>query len=366
MRSAAPTRAMPPLAEDAPPLSSFEFWPAWAFYGPVWFWIGALMLRHRGMRLPLLANPGLPAGGLVGESKSIVFAALGGAERATLATWIGVDRAGDASLQAAAVETAMASAGLTYPVVAKPDIGCRGAGVRPLRHRQDLIDYLGAFPTGERLIVQHLVAAEGEAGVFYVRMPGAPRGRILSLTLKYFPEIIGDGASTLQQLIRADRRAGRVAELYLPRFADRLDEIPASGQVIRLVFAGNHCRGAIFRDGARYATDALARRFDRIADAIPNFHFGRFDIRFADFDAVRRGEGFTIVEFNGAGAESTHIWDSRMTLRRAWGALALQYRLLFEIGAANRARGHRPESLISLWRRWRQERRATRHYPPTA
>jgi hypothetical protein len=356
---------MPPL-EEAPVLSRFEFWPASAFYLPLWPWIAWLAVRHRGLRLPLLANPGIPAGGLVGEAKSQVFAALGGAERATLAPYTTLDRAGAAISQLPAAEAAMALAGLSYPIVAKPDLGCRGAGVRPVRNAAELLAYLEGFPAGERLILQQLVDAEGEAGVFYVRRPGDRHGRIVSLTLKYFPHVTGDGEATIAQLIRRDPRAGRVPHLYLPRFADRLDQVPEPGERLRLVFAGNHCRGAIFRDGGAYVTEALTRRFDRIADCIDGFHFGRFDIRFADFAALRRGCGFTIIELNGAGAEATHIWDSRMTLRGAWAALMRQYALLFEIGAANRRRGHRAESLWRLLRRWRREKRAVARYPATA
>ena len=45
------------------------------------------------------------------------------------------------------------------------------------------------------------------------------------------------------------------------------------------------------------------------------------------------GRNFTIVEVNGAGAESTHIWDRRTPLLAAWRDLMRQYRWLFEIGA---------------------------------
>lgn len=357
--------AMPPLA-PAPALSWFEFWPGWIFYLPMWFAILALAARHRGLRLPLLANPGIPAGGLVGESKSEVFAALSGPERALLAPYATLARAGSAAAQLAAAEAAMAGAGIGYPVIAKPDLGCRGAGVRPVRDERALLAYLEAFPCGETLILQRLVEAEGEAGVFYIRKPGQRHGRILSLTLKYFPHVTGDGRSQIEELIRRDQRAGRVAHLYLPRFAGRLREVPRQGERIALVYAGNHCRGAIFRDGTAFATEALTARFDSIADSISGFHFGRFDVRFADFAEFRRGRGFTIVEFNGAGAESTHIWDSRMTLRGAWGALLRQYALLFAIGAANRRLGHRAEGLIALIRRWRREKRASARYPLTA
>lgn len=360
-----PDAAMPPL-EDAPALSRFEFWPGWLFYLPMWPVILGLAIRHRGLRLPLLANPAIPAGGLVGESKSAAFAALTGPERATLAPYATLARSGRAAAQLARAEAAMAAAGIGYPVVAKPDLGCRGAGVRPVRDAGELLAYLHGFPEGETAILQQLVAAEGEAGVFYVRKPGAAQGRIVSLTLKYFPQVTGDGRATIEDLILGDPRAGRVARLYLPRFAGRLDEVPRPGERVRLVFAGNHSKGAIFRDGGAHVTEALERRFDAIADSIPGFHFGRFDVRFDDFAAFRAGRGFTIVEFNGAGAESTHIWDGRMSLLRAWGTLARQYALLFAIGAANRRLGHRPEGLLALLGRWRRERRATKRYPLTA
>ena len=67
---------MPPIGQGEPPLSFFEFWPAWLFYAPVWIWIVLLMLWHRSIRLPLLANPTLPAGGLVGVSTGMLLAAL--------------------------------------------------------------------------------------------------------------------------------------------------------------------------------------------------------------------------------------------------------------------------------------------------
>ena len=62
-------QAMPAFG-GGPPLSHFEFWPAWLFYAPVWLWIVGLMVRYRSIRLPLIANVGFPAGGLVGERKS--------------------------------------------------------------------------------------------------------------------------------------------------------------------------------------------------------------------------------------------------------------------------------------------------------
>lgn len=357
--------AMPPLA-DAPPLSAFEFWPQWLFYSPVWAWVLLLTLRHRSIRAPLAANPSFPAGGLAGESKSAVLDLVRPEARHWFAPHIAFDRSGaPAAADLVRAKGALAAAGLRLPLVAKPDLGCRGAGVRPVRDERALLTYLESFPAGARLVLQELVDWEGEVGIFWVRAPGEPQGRILSLTLKYFPHVTGDGRMTLRQLILADPRAGRIAPLYFDRHADRLDRVVPAGQPVRLAFAGSHSRGAIFRDGTHLVTPAMEARFQQIASAIPEFWFGRFDVRFQCFADLVDGKGFRILEVNGAGAEATHIWDSRTRLVDAYRSLFRQWGLAFAIGAANAGRGHRPEPLSTFLRRWWRERCLTPVYPGT-
>ena len=157
-------QAMPEFG-GGPPLSHFEFWPAWLFYAPVWLWIVGLMVRYRSIRLPLIANVGFPVGGLVGERKSELFARLTGPERAHLPGYVVVTRtpeSGDAALPRIAAQ--LAAARLAYPLVAKPDIGCRGAGVQPIRTSFDLVRYFRDFPEGEQFLLQRMVDVEGEAG----------------------------------------------------------------------------------------------------------------------------------------------------------------------------------------------------------
>jgi hypothetical protein len=363
--AARPHQGMPPLDESGPPLSFFEFWPMWAFYPPVMAYAAWLMLRHRGVLLPTAANPSFPGGGYYGESKSAILALARRHLGDRVAPFITVDRQGDAAAQLTAALQALADARLPLPVVAKPDLGCRGAGVKLVRTAADLLAYLEAFPRGARLVLQRLVPHEGEAGIFYCRRPGEARGRIVSITLKYFPHVTGDGVRTLRELILDDPRAGRLSHLYLPRHAARLHTVPAAGESIRLAFAGSHSRGAIFRNGTHLVTPEMEARFDAMARALPEFHFGRFDIRFAEFAQLQRGEGYTIVEINGAGAESTHIWDRRTTLLQAWRDLMRQYRWLYEIGAANRARGHAPMRWSEFKAAYRREKALTPLYPPT-
>ena len=364
-----PHQGMPALETDGPALSFFEFWPMWAFYPPVMLYAAWLMLRFRGPLLPTVANPSFPGGGFYGESKAEILALATRHVPEWVAPFIRLQRqdapAGDAVSERDAALAALAAANLSLPVVAKPDLGCRGAGVKLVRTPADLLAYIDGFPRGAAFLLQRLVPHEGEAGIFYCRRPGEQRGRIVSITLKYFPHVTGDGCRTLRELILADPRAGRLPHLYLRRHTARLSEVLPAGESIRLAFAGSHSRGAIFRNGTHLVTPAMEARFDAIAQAMPEFHFGRFDVRFEDFGEVQRGEGFTSLEVNGAGAESTHIWDRRTGLLQAWRDLMRQYRWLFEIGAANRARGFKPMSLAAFMRDYRREKLLTPQYPAT-
>jgi hypothetical protein len=348
-------------------LSPFEFWPAPVFYAPVFaYWI-CLGLRHGSLTLPTIANPEMEGGGICGESKTELFASMSAEGRRWLAPYVSARRGGRPTVEddRACLLRRMREAGLDFPVVAKPDVGCHGAGVRVLREPSALRGYLEAFPSGERLLLQRLIDCEGEAGIFYVRRPGEQRGRIFSFTLKFFPQVLGDGSATLEQLILRDPRAGRVSHLYLPRHRDRLGWVPAPGEKVRLVFAGNHCKGAIFRNGISLVTPALTARFDQLAKTIPSFHFGRFDVRFDSLSRLLAGEDFTVIEFNGGGSEAIHVWDPDTRLLEAYRDLFDQVRLLFEIGAANRAAGRRPDGWRRFLAAWRRERRLERVYPMT-
>ncbi|MBI1239759.1 MAG: D-alanine--D-alanine ligase [Alphaproteobacteria bacterium] len=356
---------MPPFDPSGPPLSFYEFWRPKYFYVPVflhWVW---LSVKHGGPTLPTIANPLFPMGGLVGESKRAILDQVGAEGRPFVARYISHAKGlgGDPKKEAEDVIARAAEVGIAMPFVAKPDIGCRGVGVRKITTLEALAAYVAAYPPDHTIIVQELIDLEPEAGVFYIREPGEARGRLFSLTLKYFPYVVGDGRSSLQELIARDPRAGRIAHVYLPRHRERLERVLAPGEPFRLAFAGSHSRGTIFRDGAPYVTEAMTEAFDRIAKTIPEFYFGRFDVRFTDIAALQKGEGFRIVEINGAGGEATHIWDRKTSIWTAYRTLMEQYAILWRIGAANRRRGFRPVTLWQLWRAYRSEQEITPDYP---
>ena len=167
------------------------------------------------------------------------------------------------------------------------------------------------------------------------------------------PAVIGDGRRTLERLILGDPRAVCMTPLYLLRNQARRDYIIPAGERVELVEIGTHCRGAIFGDGSAVVTPALEAMIDSISRGYEGFFFGRYDIRATSVEALKQARDFRIIELNGVTSEATHIYDPAISLVPAYRILIEQWRLAFEIGAANRARGLRAPSLGDMWRAFR-------------
>lgn len=329
-------------------LTNWEFWPLWAFYAPVVIYVLWLGLRFRRPTAFASANPAIPAGGFKGESKNEIYRLLAGSEEASghlLRHFVVSDQL-SANDRLFAAEGLMSAAGLRFPVVVKPDAGERGAGVEIVRDRGEFEAALGG---AEQPIIVQEFAAGVEASVFYYRFPGKERGRIFSITEKRFPEVIGDGRSTLEELILKDRRAVAMAEKYFERNAGELSRVLAAGETFRLIDIGTHSRGAVFLDGGHLVTPELEERIDAICRGLEGFNFGRFDLRSESFSAFKAGQ-FRIIELNGVTSESTNIYDPRYTLTDAYRILFRQWRVAFEVGLANIESGAEPVSVGELIR----------------
>jgi hypothetical protein len=155
-----------------------------------------------------------------------------------------------------------------------------------------------------------------------------------------------------------------MAKTYVRRFESRRDEILPAGERLKLVEAGNHAQGCIFRDGRHFRTPALAERIDKISRKLSGFCIGRFDIRFENHEDLRSGKNFQIIELNGAASEATSIYDARNSLFDAYRTLFRQWNLVFSIGAANRKCGSAPTKLSVVWHEWRRYSRLSATYPP--
>ena len=330
----------------------WEYWPSWVFYLPLLPWLVLLGLRHRRLTAFTAVNPGIPGGGVVGESKSAILGGLAGAGD-RIARWILVPRREGLEKVRDRVRAFQAALPLPWPLVVKPDAGERGQDVHVVRDEAELLRVLDTVPLDA--IVQEYVEG-AEYGLFYVRHPDEAEGRLLSITDKRLPRVRGDGRRTLERLILDDPRAVCLAPYFLARNARRLDEVPPAGKEVTIGELGTHCKGALFLDGAALATPALGAAVDEVARAGDGFFFGRFDVRAPGEAALRAGE-FRVLELNGVTSEAAHVYDPRHSVFHAWRTIARQWSLAYAIGAANARRGAQVTGGLALLRAWFAHRR---------
>lgn len=341
----------------------WEFLPLWLLELPVVLYAAWLALRTRGLRNPLVVNPGIYMSGFVGERKSEILAVLDDPDGALAKT---LDLRGRASVEErlAATQAWMDHEGLGFPLIVKPDVGQRGSGVQKVRTEDELEAALA--PRGFDPVVQEFVDLPFEAGVFYVREADAAHGRVRSITLKEFPTVTGDGESSLEELVLAHPRQRLWAHMFIHRLGDKVVSVPARGEIVSLGIAGNHAQGTTFRDGTPLVTPELEAWTDAMAHAVRGgFHLGRFDVRAPSRASFLRGEGLRVLELNGVTGEATHVYDPDRSLGSAWRDLGAQWRAAFRIGRALRQAGTQPpaysEFFRAAWRSWRQ----SRHHPPS-
>lgn len=335
----------------------WEFWPAWLFYIPVCFYVAWLALKHRGLTVFTAANPGLEGGGFVGERKAVPLAWLM-RNAPELAAEFELIEHGDASDRIARARRFVERSG-GYPAVLKPDIGQRGRGVAIVRDEAALRAWLIAA-SGAVLVQKYIEGAE--FGLFIHRDPQTNAARLYSITHKCFPAVTGDGRATLAQLIERDARARLIAPLLWTRFADRLDWAPAAGERVPLVEIGAHCRGSLFLDANHLASPALLGVVERLFEAMPDYGFGRLDVRCPSPEALSRGEGIKVLEVNGVAAEAAHIYQPGTPLLDGYRSMFTQWRIAYELGAANVRRGAAATPLRELVARIREDRIRGAHW----
>ena len=96
---------------------------------------------------------------------------------------------------------------------------------------------------------------------------------------------------------------------------------------------------------------------------MPEFYYGRFDIRFESTDLLKEGKGFSIIEINGAGAEAIQAWDPNVPLIKLYREFFKAQSLLFKVADLNRKRGYQPISLGEFASAIRKQNRLIDKYP---
>jgi hypothetical protein len=312
-------------------LKSWEYWPFGILQFPVFFYYLWLSIKARSLLFFTASNPGIPMGGMFGESKYEILKKIPSAY---------VPRTILIQIPTTTNEVVgrLTSEGFNYPVIFKPDLGERGFMVKKISDDSQVADYLKAIRID--FIVQEFVDLPLEYGVFYTRFPQVPKGKVTSVVAKEMLTVKGDGKSTLRELILNKDRAKLQWDKLKITHSSRLNEVIERDQVFELVGIGNHALGTTFRDGTSLIDERLCEAFDRISKQIEGFYFGRFDLRCKSIEHLRSGD-VKVMELNGCGAEPAHIYEPGFSIFKGIGVMLEHWRNIYHIALENRKRGTR-------------------------
>jgi hypothetical protein len=312
-------------------LFNWEYWSfatVYALIYPVFF---GLVIRERFRFFFKAANPLIKNGGFLMESKKEIYDMIpGNLAPATLFF--------KASTPAAIVLKAIEENKFSYPLIIKPDIGMKGLAAQKIENESEVSRYVPVFAID--FLVQQFISYENEAGIFYYRYPDGGPGRISGIVAKEFLTITGDGKKTLEQLLQVDKRF--ILQLpYLQKdLGEKINEVLTAGEKKLLVPYGNHARGAKFLDYSSLADEKLEHTIDAVCRQVPEFYYGRLDVRYDNWDDLKEGKNFSVIELNGAGSEPTHMYDPRHSLFFAWKEIIRHWFLLWRISRINHKKGH--------------------------
>ena len=313
-------------------LTHWEYWPFDVVYIPmyfVWFYYAA---KARSFFFFNAANPRIKNAGFLMESKKEIYDIIP-AQFIPKTLFFKLGTNTDEILQT------VAGSDISFPCIAKPDIGGKGRGVEKIYALADIAGYAEKIKMD--FLVQEFIPYPEEVGIFYCRMPDEPDGFISGIVAKEFLIVKGDGTSTLTQLLEKDPRYHFQLAALQKIYGDVLNDVLEKDAVKNLVPYGNHARGAKFIDVSHWADAAFTKTWDTIFKQVPEFYFGRLDIMYSNVEDLKAGKNFSIVELNGAGSEPTHIYDPRHSLFFAWKEIALHFKLLCAISIKNHKRGFR-------------------------
>lgn len=314
----------------------------WTVYLPCIFYYFWISLKSRSFGFFRAVNPAIVHGGMTLEDKNFVNQLLPQRYRPK-SFLVKIET------KTEEIENIIRENGLKYPVILKPNNGCRGRNVELIRNREHVKTYLENHGN-EDLLLEEYINYPNEIGVFYIRFPNEDKGFITGIVEKKGITVTGDGKQSLGELIQYDLR---YHSFYLKIFHDdhhKINYIPNENEQILLSTIGNHARGATFYDVSYKTSVKLTDLFNDICSSVKGFYYGRFDVKFNTWEELENGESFKIIELNGAASEPTFIYDPQHSYFFAVKEIMRHWNFMYKIAKFNQKKGHRFTSNEECWK----------------
>lgn len=246
----------------------------------------------------------------------------------------------DNGIDSADMLQSLQESGIRYPFIVKPDVGWQGILLRKIDDEQALLAYHQQMRWP--YLIQELVTHPMEVSVFYIRYPNASEGKITGFLQKIPLQVIGDGQSTLAQLVAQHPKGKPFRERLQRKYGNIWLNVVPENETVKLAAAANHNRGARFIDLKAHITPELTRLFDELSLKDTGFYYGRYDIMCRSIEDLQAGQHFSILEYNGCGAEPNHFYDTGYSLIGAYREILFHWKALYEISLLNRQNGIQP------------------------
>jgi hypothetical protein len=309
---------------------SWEYWPMWVVYFPQGFYYTYLAIKAKSFFFFSASNPSIETGGMFFESKWSIFNLM---PKIYFPNTILVNTTDTMEI----VVAKMMAANIDYPIIAKPDRGERGWGVKKIATFEALVNYKKWFNIP--FLIQTYCDYPVELSIFYYRHPSKQNGIVTSVTYKKLLSVIGDGSATIEALILKSNRPFLQYQRLKNDIQINLNTVLPKGEEKLLVPYGNHVLGTMFIDYHHIIDEQLTQAIDTISKNIPGFFVGRFDLRCASIEDLKMGKNFSILELNGAGAEPSHIYQPGFSFFKAQKVLAQHFNMVFQVAKANQQQG---------------------------
>ena len=322
-------------------ITDWEHWPFKVLYAPisvVWLWY---IIRSGSVWFFTPSNPKLTFGGMEGEPKKEMYDLLPEYLYPRTTNVCPTDAFDQ-------VQHRIAEAKLNFPLIVKPEVGGQGILFRKLDSEAELKNYHQKTPF--EYIIQQLVTYPMEVSIFYYRYPDQPKGTITGFLHKIPLQVTGNGSSTLKELILQHPKAFKRVDELEPKHGMNFDKILPAGEVFKLSYAANHNRGASFIDLRNQIDQKLISVIDDISTRVDDFFYGRYDIMCTNVDDLKDQRNFTILEYNGCGAEPNHFYDTGYTLIEAYKEILMHWKVLYRISRYNYKRGIKYWPFMKGWR----------------
>jgi hypothetical protein len=228
---------------------------------------------------------------------------------------------------------------LNFPVVLKPNTGLKGYKVTIVADKKTLQEIINNDDQVD-WIIQDYIPFDKEYSLMYHRVPGTQNFDISSFIEKKYPYVVGDGNSTLKELIDKKTDPFLFKDEIFEINDKNLDDIIPNGELFILHQIGNYSRGAKFFSMQSEIIPSIKMAIHQCMKRIEGVDFCRLDIKADSLQDIIKGN-YKVIEINGAKSEPLHIYDADIGFLESVGIINRHWKTMRKIVKVRKSQGYK-------------------------